>query len=168
MGLKPAELWSRFDGQGGSCFRCERTGLPVTEIGDITVAGETFALQAWRGLVDGRSRAPAGSTNASCPPWPRRPFDPGQPSVAGIAEEEAVGDQQDQGAADGRAPGGEVEELVLYGPVEELGGEPAAGEGSGDADEGGADEAARIATGQKNFGDRSGQEFQAGQPRRPG
>ncbi|WP_326581782.1 hypothetical protein OG889_24090 [Streptomyces sp. NBC_00481] len=51
MGLKPAELWSRFDWQGGSCFRCERTGLPVTEIGDIAVAGETFALQACQWCV---------------------------------------------------------------------------------------------------------------------
>lgn len=51
MGLKPAELGSRFDWQGGSCFRCERTGLPVTEIGDITVAGETLVLQACQWCV---------------------------------------------------------------------------------------------------------------------
>lgn len=49
MGLKPAELWSEW--RGGSCFRCERIGLPVTEIGDITVAGETFALQACQWCV---------------------------------------------------------------------------------------------------------------------
>lgn len=42
MGMKPAELWSRFDWQGGNCFRCERTGLPVTKIGEIEVAGTAF------------------------------------------------------------------------------------------------------------------------------
>jgi hypothetical protein len=51
MGLKPAELWSRFDWQGGNCFRCERTGLPVTEIGEIAVAATAFPLFACQWCV---------------------------------------------------------------------------------------------------------------------
>ncbi|GAA3899724.1 hypothetical protein GCM10023084_60230 [Streptomyces lacrimifluminis] len=51
MGLKPAELWGRFGWQGGSCFRCEQTGVPVAEIGEITVAGRTFPLSACQRCV---------------------------------------------------------------------------------------------------------------------
>ncbi|MGW7045581.1 hypothetical protein ACWGDT_23365 [Streptomyces avermitilis] len=51
MGLKPRELWSRFDWQDGSCFRCEQTGLPVAEIGKITVAGRAFPLSACQSCV---------------------------------------------------------------------------------------------------------------------
>ncbi|MFM9583571.1 hypothetical protein [Streptomyces caniscabiei] len=46
MGLRPDELWGRFDWQNGSCFRCEQTGVPVAEIGDITVADRAFPLLA--------------------------------------------------------------------------------------------------------------------------
>ncbi|MEU6376542.1 hypothetical protein [Streptomyces sp. NPDC046909] len=51
MGLRPEELWSRFDWQHGNCFRCEQTGVPVAEIGDITVADVTFSLFACQRCV---------------------------------------------------------------------------------------------------------------------
>src|SRR3954471_7006525 len=79
------------------------------------------------------------------------------PSATGVAEEQPVGDQQDQGATDGGAPGGGVEELVVDGAVEELGGEPAAEEGAHDADDGRADQTARVTAGEKELGDGSGE-----------
>ncbi|WP_329533150.1 hypothetical protein OG568_24845 [Streptomyces sp. NBC_01450] len=42
MGLKPRELWSRFDRREGSRFRCEPIDIPVPEIGEISVAGSAF------------------------------------------------------------------------------------------------------------------------------
>ncbi|MEU6379467.1 hypothetical protein [Streptomyces sp. NPDC046909] len=51
MALRPEELWSRFDWRIGSCFRCEQTGVPVAEIGDITVAEVPFSLYACQRCV---------------------------------------------------------------------------------------------------------------------
>ncbi|MFE0739123.1 hypothetical protein, partial [Streptomyces sp. NPDC058855] len=51
MGLKPRELWGRFDWQNGSCFRCEQIGVPVAEIGEMTVAGRVFPLSACQWCV---------------------------------------------------------------------------------------------------------------------
>lgn len=51
MGLKPCELWGRFGWQDGSCFRCERTGVPVADIGEITVVGRAFPLSACQWCV---------------------------------------------------------------------------------------------------------------------
>lgn len=51
MGLSPGELWGRFDWQNGSCFRCEQTGVPVAEIGDIAVADRAFPLFACQWCV---------------------------------------------------------------------------------------------------------------------
>src|SRR4051812_26312736 len=66
---------------------------------------------------------PSSASSAPCVRTERRrPFR--IPSATGVAEEQPVGDQQDQGATDGGAPGGGVEELVVDGAVEELGGEP--------------------------------------------
>ncbi|MFC8520136.1 hypothetical protein [Streptomyces sp. NPDC057257] len=49
--MRPEELWSRFAWHDGSCFRCEQRGIPVAEIGDIAVAGETFPLFACQRCV---------------------------------------------------------------------------------------------------------------------
>jgi hypothetical protein len=46
MGLKPSELWSRFDWQRGNGFKCDRTDLPVAEIGEIQSAEHVFCLFA--------------------------------------------------------------------------------------------------------------------------
>ncbi|MFF6786853.1 hypothetical protein [Streptomyces sp. NPDC012510] len=51
MGLRPDELWSRFDWQTGSCFRCEQTNVPVAEVGEISVAGTAFLLFACQWCV---------------------------------------------------------------------------------------------------------------------
>lgn len=51
MGLKPGELWSRFDWWVGSCFRCERTGVAVAEVGEIAVADTAFPLLACQWCV---------------------------------------------------------------------------------------------------------------------
>ncbi|MGW0861081.1 hypothetical protein [Streptomyces sp. NPDC002611] len=51
MGMNPRELWSRLDWQDGNCFSCEQMGVPVAEIGDITVAGRAFPLSACQWCV---------------------------------------------------------------------------------------------------------------------
>lgn len=51
MGLRPEELWGRFDWQVGSCFKCEQTGVPVAEVGDIAVADVVFPLFACQRCV---------------------------------------------------------------------------------------------------------------------
>lgn len=51
MGLTPSELWSRFDWQEGSCFRCEQTGILVAEVGEISLAGRAFPLSACQWCV---------------------------------------------------------------------------------------------------------------------
>ncbi|OFA39180.1 DNA repair ATPase [Streptomyces fradiae] len=97
-------------------------------------------------------RAPAAGTavpGASSVPAPP------SAAVAGVAEEDAVRDQEDQRAGDGRHPQGRVVEVLVDRPVQVLGGQPAADEGAGDADQGGAEEAARVASGQQNLGHHS-------------
>ncbi|MFF9101587.1 hypothetical protein ACF1AU_13535 [Streptomyces rubrogriseus] len=51
MGVRPGELWSRFDWADGSCFRCEQTNVPVAEVGEITVAGTVLPLCACQWCV---------------------------------------------------------------------------------------------------------------------
>lgn len=51
MGMRPSELWDRFGWKNGSCFRCERTNVPVAEVGEIAVAGTAFPLCACQRCV---------------------------------------------------------------------------------------------------------------------
>ncbi|MDX3613069.1 hypothetical protein [Streptomyces europaeiscabiei] len=51
MGVRPGELWSRFDWATGNCFRCEQTNVPVAEVGEIAMAGTAFPLCACQRCV---------------------------------------------------------------------------------------------------------------------
>ncbi|WP_432107094.1 hypothetical protein [Streptomyces sp. AA1529] len=46
MGVRPLELWARFDFRRGSCHRCERTNLPVACLGTMEARGVTVPFRA--------------------------------------------------------------------------------------------------------------------------
>src|SRR5687767_5836338 len=81
-------------------------------------------------------------------------------SVARVAEQDAVGDQQDEGTADRGGPGGAVVEILGDRVVQPAGGYPTADESTRDADERRADEAARVTARQQELGDGAGQQPQ--------
>jgi hypothetical protein len=62
-------------------------------------------------------------------------------AVAGPPGDQVVGQQQDGCPGDGGEPGGQVEESLQGVDVEELGGDPAAAQRPGDADQAGQDQA---------------------------
>jgi len=52
VGLRPEELWSRFDWASGNCFKCDQVGVLVAEVGEISVAGSpALPLHACRPCV---------------------------------------------------------------------------------------------------------------------
>jgi len=52
VGLCPEELWSRFNWKAGNCFKCEQVDVQVSEVGEISVAGNpALPLHACRPCV---------------------------------------------------------------------------------------------------------------------
>ncbi|MCD7438950.1 hypothetical protein K4B79_12020 [Streptomyces lincolnensis] len=108
MGLKPRELWSRFEWQRGNCFKCDGTDLPVAEIGEIQSADYVFRLLACHQCVFRleqlhwamRERAVRRQNELSAPPEQEpavRHRIPG--ALLSVRQIRALGQQPDQRAA---------------------------------------------------------------------
>src|SRR5690242_9418216 len=113
-------------------WRCLRTRLLVSAAAPIV----TLRMCTSR-LAGSRERGPGQGPVGSPMCVAARP----RPGSAGLAGDQVVGEQEDGSAGDGGKPGGGVEEAVQGVDVEDLGGGPAAAQGSDDADQAGEDEA---------------------------
>jgi len=77
------------------------------------------------------------------------------PGPTGLTAEQVVGEQQDSRPDDGGDPGGQVEEPLQAVDVEQLGGDPAAQQGPGDANQTGQDETLRSSAGDQHIGEQA-------------
>src|SRR5947199_5870000 len=94
-------------------------------------------------------------------PGPTRAGSPAYaaPSAA-LALHQVHGAEQHDRSGQRGDPGGEVEEALQAVDVEELGGQPAAEQRAGDADQRGDDDAVRLAAADETFGDGAGDDSQ--------
>lgn len=77
------ELWARFTFERGACHRCERTGLPVAQLGTMEARGLTvpfrachwciFRIEQLHGVEAERARLRAGGPLAKQQPRPHPP-----------------------------------------------------------------------------------------------